>query len=317
VTNQESNSDKDKSGESVPQSALPADISKVTANKAIDKKDESQSIGQETNNPKKSWKEWRVFNPPYRWWSSLENADKTNRVIAIATVVIAISAFVQIGVVIAQWQSGDKQTQKIIDTAQQIQMALDMSNIQNQGALTQTLAQSQQAMETSNKQSKAALDTTIRNSRLDERPWVVLRQIAGIPELDKPWNVQMFFVNTGKTPARNVRLNCHTTFETTESAVKFGEKVPDSRPALIAPNDLSTFCVLDPLAPKIPKVTRDVINILTNKTATLFVYGFVTYDDISGLKHWLTFCRIMEPDGKSWEGCQTHNDTGDGDPPPN
>jgi hypothetical protein len=137
--------------------------------------------------------------------------------VAISTIVIAFATW-------KTWrevQSASTQTDKIVTASQKIQTALETSNTQNQNALTQTLAQSKQAMDASNRQSKTALDTTIENSKLDERPWVGLKDFRcdactsdpGIPTLNLgqgPMTVietvsinRLYGImeNTGKTPA--------------------------------------------------------------------------------------------------------------------
>jgi len=99
-----------------------------------------------------------------------------------------------------------------------------------------------------------------------------------------------------------------------ESELNFDRGAPEGTPAIIAPNDGTTYCGGTPL--KIPTVTQEVLDIFSSKEKILFAHGTVLYDDIFGKKHWLTFCRLMQPDGKAWESCKTHNDTGDGELPP-
>ena len=165
--------DKDRPNQNISEGAVPTDIGKVQADEAIGTTGQSQSTSQETNKPNKRWMEWRIFKIPRKWWDALKDNANTNRAIAVATIVIAISALVQIGVAIAQWEemkSGGKQTQTIIDTAQKIQDALDTANIRNGRAFRRTLDQSRNAMDASNNQSKAVLDATIKSAQLDESP---------------------------------------------------------------------------------------------------------------------------------------------------
>lgn len=205
----------------------------------------------------------------------------------------------------------------VSDAADKIRKAAEDMVLQDQ----RIADNAKDSLDASNRQSKAALDASIAASKLDQRAWVVLKHVSGVPEVNKPWNVQIYFINTGKTPARNVRMTCHITYTTGESAehlIEFAATVPDTRPTLIAPNDPSTFCSLDALLPlKISRVAQDTLDSFSGGKLVLFAHGFATYDDVAGTKHWVTFCRVMDGDGKTWHGCKTHNDTGDGDKPPN
>jgi hypothetical protein len=87
VTDQTSGGDKDKPNQSISQGSLAADVGKVTANKAINKKDQTHSAGQYANNPSKLV--WRILETPWRWWNALKETANTNRAIAVATMFIA------------------------------------------------------------------------------------------------------------------------------------------------------------------------------------------------------------------------------------
>jgi hypothetical protein len=163
------------------------------------------------------------------------------------------------------------------------------------------------------KNAKAGIGATQRAMRLDQRAWVVWKAIDGAPVLDKPWKIDTYFTNTGRTPAKNVKVFCRVQPAIDEAEVDFGAAVFEKRATIIAPNDANSFCPLNPLT--IPKVTQDVLDTFSTKSKIEFNYGLITYDDIFGQKHWLSFCRSMDPDGRAWNACATHNDTGDGDPP--
>ena len=200
-------------------------------------------------------------------------------------------------------EAAKKQAEKaetISDATRQAAAAMDASNSQAKKSLDKTL-----------EQSKAILDATIRTSRLDQRAWVVWKGIEGKPELDKPWNLNVYITNTGKTPAREMHISCHLETAESEENLTFKEG-PFERGTIMAPNQLS-YCVLHPLT--VSKVKQETLDLLTSGRATVFVYGTVVYDDIFGEKHWLTFCQSMHPEGDAWDACQKHNDTGDGSKP--
>lgn len=172
----------------------------------------------------------------------------------------------------------------------------------------------QDSVDTASENTKTIIKNAQNTTRLDQRAWVVWKGVEGTPELDKTWVVKTYFTNSGKTPAKNVRVNCALIPAKEESELDFNRTAQsEPKPTIIAPNDPTTYCPLNPLT--IEKVTKDVLNIFASREKILFAYGFVTYNDIFGKEHWLTFCHAMEPDGKAWDACQGHNDTGDGKQP--
>jgi hypothetical protein len=179
--------------------------------------------------------------------------------------------------------------------------------------INERMSDAVEQLEAAANNAKASIGATQRAMRLDQRAWIVWKAISGAPTLDKPWKLDTYFTNTGRTPAKNVKVFCRAQPAIDETEVDFSAAVFEKRSTIIAPNDANTFCSLNPMT--IPKVTQDVLDIFSTKTKVEFIYGFVIYDDIFGQKHWLSFCRAMEPDGQAWNACATHNDTGDGEPP--
>ncbi len=165
----------------------------------------------------------------------------------------------------------------------------------------------------SRQQSQQALNATINQFRLDQRAWVVLKGIESNPQLGKPWELRVVFTNTGKTPARGATLSCKLQPGTSEKDVDQFKRGPIGKePTLIVPNQ-EPFCILYPT--QSPAVTQEVLDMYAQKRVVVSVSGIVTYSDIFDKMHWLTFCRIMHPNGRDWSDCKTGNDTGDGEHP--
>jgi hypothetical protein len=215
--------------------------------------------------------------------------------------------------------SGGTQTDKLVDYSKvQANAASDQADAAQQFSdtaedINERMSEAVKQLEEAANNAKSSIGATQSAMRLDQRAWVVWKAISGVPTLDKPWRIDTYLTNTGKTPAKNVKVFCRAQPATDETKVNFGAAVFETRATLIAPNDFNTFCSLNPMT--IPKVTQEVLDTFSTKTKVEFVYGFVTYDDIFGQKHWLSFCRSMEPDGQAWNACSTHNDTGEGKPP--
>jgi hypothetical protein len=278
------------------------------------KSQNEQSNSENTFPPRLSLTDW-LFIGRAKWkgwwkkWRGREKAKFTDKVIGWATVVIAFMAFLQ-------WREmvgTGRQTDRIIDAANQIKSALITANQQNTDAVNRTLAESQAIADGNSKLANKSLTATINASKLDQRAWIVVKGIEGVPQLDQPWELHEWFTNTGKTPAKNVKLSCNIIPVANVDDITFKQlaALPE-QPTLIAPNAQS-YCLLQPM--KVPKVTQDILDALKQKP--LVSYGSVTYEDVFHGKHWLTYCEIMNTDGKSWNDCKSHNDTGDGEPPPN
>ncbi len=231
-----------------------------------------------------------------------------------AGVVIGLITLFIFGGQLYEMIEGGTQTDKLVNASQSIRDALNLSNAQNQGALKDTLTQNRQAMNASNAQSKAALDATIQSAHLDQRAWVVVKGIEGVPQLDQPWDIHVVFTNTGKTPAKNVRMSCKAEHKKSIDDFVFKEASRVQQTTLIAPNQ-EPYCDLPMTTRALPKITKDVLDTLGRKNLIVAVFGSVTYEDVFRRPHWLTFCRLMQPDGKAWDDCKTGNDTGDGNPP--
>jgi hypothetical protein len=191
------------------------------------------------------------------------------------------------------------------DAAQQFSDTAEDINGRMQDAVDQLQAAAENA--------KSSIRATQDAMRLDQRAWVILRGIEGDLKFNQPWLLSVYFTNTGRTPAKNVRLFCRAVPVVSETEVDFTWSASGTEhPTLIAPNDANSFCGLTPLT--IPTVTQEVLDIFSTRKKIEVVYGTVVYDDIFRKQHWLTFCRSMHPDGKEWDACASHNDTGDGKP---
>jgi hypothetical protein len=294
-------------------STLPAE-SKTQNHESISNGGRTDQTSQRPSPPIKPWK---IKETAVRWWNFIKSPDFTNPAIAIATIAIAIATvFTWVEV-----HSGGKQTDKIVTASQSIKTALETSNTQSQEALNKsfdhaddalkkTLKQGQDAMDGSNKQSKIALDAAIQQSQLDQRAWIVWRGIGPVPQLDQPWEPQVHFTNTGRTPAKNVLLSCNLV--PLDKEARFPKEVAPDSPTILAPND-DQFCILKPMT--IPKVNQTFLDEVSTAIFRVYIYGSADYFDVFGKEHWLTFCRVMQPDGKTWSSCKTGNDTGDGKKP--
>lgn len=206
-------------------------------------------------------------------------------------------------------QAAKRQAEKLGDmskAADKIKLAA-----RNMAAQEKEIANStRKSLAESAAQNQKVVAAELGNSRLDQRAWVVLKGVAGKPTLNKPLTLRVYFTNTGRTPARDVRVSCAVSAGTGEMPPTL-EGRPYGNPNFLAPNALIFSSLRDSA-----KVSQSALDALSKGAVTLFVYGSALYDDVFGRTHWLTFCEFLTPDASSWDPCKRYNDTGNGDKPP-
>lgn len=185
---------------------------------------------------------------------------------------------------------------------------------QNQQQFVDTLGQMK-------KQTKAQTDSALAErdaieaaqarAELDERAWIVVAGYGPPPERNQVWPFVVEIINTGKTPARNVRFTCLLQTAKNEASLRWVfEK--QLKVGLIAPNEGQGCSPDETLTPERTNKMLDAVQI----GHPIFSTGYATYSDVSGHGHWLTFCATLMPSGRQWEECRKGNDTGDGKVPP-
>jgi hypothetical protein len=164
------------------------------------------------------------------------------------------------------------------------------------------------------KAAQAARDGVIQSTvatRLDQRAWVTVTAVNGAkPEVGHRLNFTVHFVDTGRTPAINVVVHPGDEILDTgkspnlsleHSAIRLGilspgsEREYDNEPRK---NGTETFELGEP-------------DLAVLKTKTLSVHGKLTYDDIFGCHHWVTYSTYLKPD---WSGYAFYPEGNDTDP---
>ena len=178
---------------------------------------------------------------------------------------------------------GGTQTDKIVTASQNIQVALKLANQQNLDAVKKTLAQSQVATDASNAQSKTALDATISQNRLDQRAFINFGKVMQDNPIIIPghtdvqgWEFRPHIGNSGDTPTRNARTHASFRYLPTILPADFtfsdiGQEGPDT-PFMLGPKE-------DATGPNLT-VPFAVMEDVKAKTIHLYVYGWLTYQDI-------------------------------------
>jgi hypothetical protein len=211
----------------------------------------------------------------------------SNKVITLATVVIAGAGVLTFGTAVLQWlemHGAAKQTDRVI-------------------AADERLAG---AMESSVAQAQKTLDASIKSFQLEQRAWVGVEGINGDIQLNKPYSILVAFRNSGKTPAKQVSLHMQFNPVRKGEALKFTYSEPISSQGFVPPNGTFTSSEISPTR-GVPLGESEMELIKSGKLRA-YLYGTVTYEDIFNRSHWMRFCYFIGIDAKSYTACDGHND---------
>jgi cell division protein FtsL len=197
-------------------------------------------------------------------------------------------------------------------------------------------AKTQQALDLARKQTDAAqksVKAIQRQMRQDQRAWIIFNPSPPVVTDDGPFFQQFQVVNTGKTPAKIVRIDADIEVVNSGSSPRLKYKKP--HPALVTG-------ALYPNIPAVLTIDRRQINQTTGQEEPSFLkhkewlslqdgdsytatYLLVTYRDAFKVKHWQKLCTwkvhaVVKPDFQGGGGfvaeryfnaakCAAYNDT--------
>lgn len=141
-----------------------------------------------------------------------------------------------------------------------------------------------------------------------------VENIPGSAKLGEFFGAVVYFKNTGKTPAKNMRFAGQLDKKQSEpdAAGQCGDALKIPNRSLVAPG--STHSIPAPTVGQWPRLQNGWQKSLSDKGEKIYVYGCVVYDDIFIDKpHWLTFCAWWRDDISAFQNCAHGNDTGDGE----
>jgi hypothetical protein len=212
----------------------------------------------------------------------------SNKVITLATVVIAGAGVLTFGTAVLQWlemRGAAKQTGRIIEADERLA-----------GAMESSVAQAQKT-----------LDASIKSFQLEQRAWVGVEGINGDIQPNKPYSVLVGFRNSGKTPAKQVSLRMQFNPVRQGQALKFTYSEPISSKGFVPPNGTFSSAELSPSGGD--PVRESEIELIKTGKLRAYLYGVVTYEDIFNRSHWMRFCYFIGADAKSYKACNEYNDT--------
>lgn len=174
--------------------------------------------------------------------------------------------------------------------------------------------------------AKKSIDFTIEQSRLDQRAWVGVKEKAKLVsfERDRPMEIDISLINSGRTPARNVRivfnfaLSPSFMLRPSPEQIKELEKGPFIIFPSIGPQQTSTIFggkppavgnFLPPRESEGAEYLMRQFDKIKAKELIFYAFGEIRYDDVSDRPHITYICIfISDPDAKEISSCQGFNE---------
>jgi hypothetical protein len=186
------------------------------------------------------------------------------------------------------------------------------------------LSEMQKATLAATKAAKAAEDSVVlakQNAHLDQRAWMALASVSGAPNVGEPFRVTITIRNTGKTPAKKVRIIPVVDPRADGSPPDFEKTVEDTAKSHeTGPYGIVSDAVVPPSATSGSTITASKGALTPAALEALkgqqrvFVYGKITYEDVFGVPHWVKFCNVlMQTEAGGWEymAYSAYNDADD------
>jgi hypothetical protein len=147
--------------------------------------------------------------------------------------------------------------------------------------------------------------------KLDQRAWLGVSAINGIPKVGQPYAIDVSIKNTGHTPAKSVSPSVFMRVIKPGDSLNFDfGSQPDTR-EFIPPDVVH---IATPSVTKSGVVLRaDTAKMFENSTWQVFVFGKVWYEDIFNRPHWMRFCYFWDPKYQSYTAYKKYNDEDEDD----
>jgi hypothetical protein len=87
----------------------------------------------------------------------------------------------------------------------------------------------------------------------------------------------------------------------------FSDETKPKRLGVLSPGSERTYENIIPMRDLSPELTKVAIDYL--RTQTLSIHGTITYDDIFGCHHWVTYNAFLSDDWREYSFSPDHNDT--------
>ncbi len=137
--------------------------------------------------------------------------------------------------------------------------------------------------------------------RLEQRAWIGSNIVRGPVEAEKQIKASVEIVNTGRTPAKNLKVAARFDFGGVPDFTKVDGVKRTSSVVVFPQQKIFLNRALADI---------DVAQKVIAGEVTLYILGKVTYDDVFNRRQWFTFCYFYDPTTKKYKAYEKHNDTG-------
>jgi hypothetical protein len=156
---------------------------------------------------------------------------------------------------------------------------------------------------------KRTIESADKNSRIDQRAWIGVMKVEFYHDKDKKYltNVRPHFMNTGKSPAKNVDVAFVSEFISANEKPDFTKEekmMPESK-GILMQNQIGS----DISPPLIHEGKFIPVSEINSGNRYLCIHGIIKYDDIYNIHHWYTFCAYANINLDGYIPCKEHNDT--------
>jgi len=164
------------------------------------------------------------------------------------------------------------------------------------------------ARQSSVSNSQIALESTVSNFQKDQRAWVGFTTIDGTPQVEKEFSPTAHFINSGRTPALDVRVIMFGLPGRMRQEPKFpmlpnGEKGSRNQFMPNVPYENSVHILWNQQISESGFSER-----LAANEVTVYVMGRFDYKDTFGIPHWTTFCQFLNSQ-RGWNACENYNES--------
>lgn len=242
-----------------------------------------------------NWYEW-CWLPNWSNWALV--------LVAVITARAAIRTLHAIDAQVGEMRKTGKQTDKLIqeNIAQSQSMAESVRETARFAAAMEVTAKSLEITADASKRAADASCQSVDSLRQQMRAWLTVIIGGGVPqqrEKDLKFDARPLILNTGLTPARNVRYQIKAAILPVPLPDDFDFSLPEKGLAdggniIGTHQNAQMMAVVDDYIPD-----EEVNDLKIGKGRSLYSWGTVTYDDVFGASHKTQFCQQFTwlPDG--------------------
>jgi hypothetical protein len=224
-------------------------------------------------------------------------------VIGIGGIVAALCTFRAIESQVVEMRKTGEQTDQLIreNIAQSASLEQSVAETARFASAMEGVAKSLEVTAEASKQAAAASQQSIASLRQQMRAWLTVIVGGGVyqeREKSLKFDGRPTILNTGLTPARNVRTRSKSAILPIPLPVDFDQSIADGEEeggnCIGAHQNAQTIAIVEDYVPD-----EQVGDIKTGKGLGMYTWGFVTYEDVFGEIHTTKFCQRLTwlPDG--------------------